>query len=357
MSTRILSLFAIALYLAPIALAQGPPPTLVETAPVEEMEFHEILTLVGRTEARAESRIVAEIAGRVESVDVREGLWVEAGETLVSIDCRRTALTLEAKKAEAAQAKADATLAQKELDRARELVETSVFPERNLDNAIADAERTAERFRELEAERQSLELDLENCQITAPYGGYTVRKLVDVGEWVAPGTAVYEMVDLGVVEVNVDLPERRFGQLELGSPATIETSTNGGGTLEGKVTGIAPRASETTHTFPVIIAVENPDGRLGSGMLVRAVLTLEGTFRSLAVSKDAVVRQGDNTLVYTIADGKAVPVSVSVSANQGTWTAVAGDDLAAGQPVVVRGNERIFPGSPVRLAGGEESQP
>ena len=84
------------------------PPALVETAPIEEIEFHDQLTLVGRTEARAESRIVAEVAGRVRSVDVGEGRWVQRGQPLVTIDCRRVELALEAKQAETAQAKADA---------------------------------------------------------------------------------------------------------------------------------------------------------------------------------------------------------------------------------------------------------
>jgi len=337
---------------------QGPPPALVETAPVQELEFHEQLTLVGRTEARAESRIVAEVSGRVSSVDAAEGRKVKRGTALVTIDCRRIALDLEAKEAEAAQAAADAKLAKKELQRAQDLVKTEVFPERNLDSAEAVATAAVERHKQLEAERRRLELDLENCTIEAPYGGYTVRKLVDVGEWVAPGTPVYEMVDLEVMKVTVDLPERRFGQVELGAPVTVTfsgASTDGaaaaGGELSGEITGIAPRASEATHTFPVMIAVKNSEGRLGSGMLVRATLTLAGTFRSLAVSKDAIVRDLEGTSVYTIADGKAKPVPVEVRATLGAVAAIEAEGLEVGEPVVVRGNERIFPGGPVRLQG------
>lgn len=336
--------------LASILTAQAPPPALVETAAIEEREFYDQLTLVGRTEARAESRIVAEISGRVRSVDAAEGRRLRRGEPLVTIDCRRIALFLEAKAAEAAQARADAELAEKELARARDLVSTAVFPERYLDDAEATAARTAERLRQLEAERRRLEIDLDDCRIVAPYDGVTVRKLVDVGEWVDPGTPVYEMVDLDVVRVNVDLPERHFGEVDLGSSVTITLADDETG-LAGTVSGLAPRASETTHTFPVMISVPNPEGRLGSGMLVRATLTLKKTFRSLAVSKDAVVREGDRTFVYTVADGQAAQVPVRARARHGTWVAIEGDGLAAGQRVVVRGNERLFPGSPVRTAG------
>lgn len=349
---RFCAILLVSTPVASVLSAQAPPPALVETAAVEEREFHDQLTLVGRTEARAESRIVAEVAGRVRSVDAAEGRRVRRGDPLVTIDCRRIDLALEAKTAEAAQARADAELADKELARARDLVSTNVFPERNLDDAEAAAARTAERLRQLEAERRRLEIDLGDCNIVAPYDGFTVRKLVDVGEWVDPGTAVYEMVDLEVVRVNVDLPERSFGQLDLGSLATVTRAGDDEATLAGKVSGIAPRASETTHTFPVMISVPNPEGRLASGMLVRATLTLKKTFRSLAVSKDAVVREGERTFVYTVADGQAAQVPVRARARLGTWVAIEGDGLAAGQQVVVRGNERLFPGSPVRVAGG-----
>ena len=348
---RIPTILLATAFLADPLAAQEMPPALVETAPIRELEFQQQVTLVGRTEARGESRVVAEVAGRVRSVDAAEGRAVKRGQTLVTIDCRRTALALEAKRAEAAQAKADADLADKELARAKDLVETEVFPERNLDRAAADAARTAARFRQLDAESRQLDLDLANCAIRAPFSGHTVRKLVDVGEWVDPGTPVYELVDLAVVKVTVDLPERYFGQLDADAPVTIVLDRDGDTELAGEITGLAPRASEATHTFPVILAVENRDRRLGSGMLVRAVLTLEGTFTGLAVSKDAIVREGERTFLYTVTDGRAVAVPVRIRSRSGTLVAIDGDGLAAGQPVVVRGNERLYDGGAVREGG------
>jgi multidrug efflux pump subunit AcrA (membrane-fusion protein) len=62
-------------------------------------------------------------------------------------------------------------------------------------------------------------------------------------------------------------------------------------------------------------------------------------------------------LVYTIVEGKAAPITVVTSSSNGMMVAVSGEGLADGMPVVVRGNERIFPGSPVQTpGGGEESQ-
>jgi RND family efflux transporter MFP subunit len=354
----ILVLFLVLAFSPGYLFAQDFPPALVITEPVQMLDFHQQLTLIGRSEARAESRIVAEVSGPVMKINALEGVWISKSRPLVTIDPQRIKLSLRAKEAEAAQAKAEAVLAEKEFARVDDLFRQEILSERSLDQAAAEVERSLERHKQLEVERDQLVLDIEKCTIRAPYGGYTIRQLVQIGEWVSPGTPVYEIVDLSVIKVTVDLPERHFGQVDMGSPVPIFVSSGGDSSIVGKVTGIAPQASETTHTFPLIVSVPNPEGRLGSGMLVKATVSLKGKFTSLAVSKDAIIRQGDRTLVYTIVEGKAAPINVITSSSNGTMVAVQGEGLADGMPVVVRGNERIFPGSPVQTpdAGQKESE-
>jgi multidrug efflux pump subunit AcrA (membrane-fusion protein) len=74
------------------------------------------------------------------------------------------------------------------------------------------------------------------------------------------------------------------------------------------------------------------------------------------VSKDAIIRQGEQTMVYTIVDGKASPIPVKMSSSNGTLVAVSGEGLSEGMPVVVRGNERIFPGSPVQTPDQDQQE-
>ena len=151
--------------------------------------------------------------------------------------------------------------------------------------------------------------------------------------------------------MTVYLPERYFGHVEMGSEVSIRVS-GADAPVVGLVAGLAPNASADTHTFPVIIMVDNAEGRLGGGMLVRATVSLDEVFTSLAVHKDAIVRQGVQTMVYTIADGKAAPIPVRVGSMSGDYVSITGEGIAEGMPVVTRGNERIFPGSPVRTGDG-----
>ncbi len=342
-------ILTVPLMAAPI-YAQGGPPTLVVTDQVRSMEFHNQVTLIGRTEPRNNSQIVAEVSGRVTAINAPEGNAVNKGDVLVSIDPNRIQLDLAAKEAEVFRAKTQIGLAESNLKRNQELYDQKLIREITLDSAKAWMAIAEADHRKLDAERKRLALDLEHCSIRAPYSGYTLRRMIDVGEWVTEGTPVFEMVDLSEMRVKVDLPERYYGRLARGSEVTVTVSGDSAHVFTGTVSGIAPQAIEATHTFPVIITIKNTNGQMGGGKLVRATLILDDTFTSLAVSKDAIVRQGAQTMIYTVADGKATPITVMTSSTNGKMIAIQGDGLQEDMPVVVRGNERIYPGSPVKVS-------
>ncbi|MCP4684422.1 MAG: efflux RND transporter periplasmic adaptor subunit, partial [bacterium] len=299
----------VAVALAGQLSAQGP--TVVQTDGVTRMDFHDQITLIGRTEAIVSSSIVSEVGGKVQSMDAAEGVWVRKNQPLVSIDPERTRLALAGVEAQCQQAKAQADLAAKDLTRSEDLFGRSLISESRIDSVRVAAVIAEQAYNRLKAERDRLALDLENCTLRAPFSGYTVRHLVDVGEGVGIGTPVIEMVDLSRVKVTVDLPERHFGHVSTGTRVLITVSGDTEDPVVGTVSGIAPSASRTAHTFPVIVTVDNQQGRLGGGMLVKATLSLSDSFSSLAVSKDALVRQGSQTMVYTIVEGKASPIAVS----------------------------------------------
>ncbi len=334
----------------------GQGSVLVKTEDVFKQSFHDQISLIGRTAARISSNIVSEISGRVASVNTPEGTWAKTRQPLITIDSERLSLSLKAMEAETEQARLQAELASSDRERTIELRKQNLVSETALDSAVAWEAIQAARYRQLDADRAKLAYDFESSIIRAPFSGYTGRQLIDVGEWVEPGQAVYEMVDLSVIKITVDLPERYFGHLQIGSAVTVTVSNDTEKSISGRVTGISPNASSETHTFPVIIEVKNSNGRLAGGMLVRTTLFLNEQFTSLAVSKDAIVRQGNQIMIYTIDEGKASPIPVTIKSTEGDNLAVESQMLQIGMPVVIRGNERIYPGAAV-TTGEEPEQP
>lgn len=340
-----------------IASAQQMPPTLVVTEKVERLDFHDQITLIGRTEALFQSRVVSKVSAQVVSINALEGNSINKGDALVQLDTTRIALSYQAKTAEASQARVRAALDDKIAKRAEDLFTKNMISSLAIDSARAMAAISNEKYNQLKSEQKRLEHDLADCTIRAPFSGHTGNQLTAVGEWVEEGSAVFEMTQLSKIKIKLDLPERYFGHLRTGTQVTVYSSGKESSPMKGIVTGIAPNATSETHTFPVIVAVDNSQGLLGAGMLVRATLTLNEIFSSLAVSKDAIVRQGDQTMIYTINEGKAASIQVSISSTSGQKIAVKGSGLTEGMLVVVRGNERIFPGSPVMTSDGPPPKP
>lgn len=349
-------IFVLSLTISSIALynsnAQG---VLVETSKVSKMEFHDQINLIGRTEALVESRIVAEVNGKVAAINAAEGIKVRKGDPLITIDSSRIYYSFISTNADAEQAKVNAKLASDIYAKATKLRGKELISESTLDSTFAYYKIQSSRYEQLEADKNLRRIDLENCTIRAPYDGFTGRKLIDVGEWVQPGEPVFEMVDLSKIRITVDLPEKHFGNLSIGTKVDVYFSNNNGSVVKGKVVGISPNASKETHTFPVIVEVSNSNSKLAGGMLVRTNLYLDNKFSSLAVSKDAIIQQGFQTMVYTVNDGKAESIPVTITSNNGDMVAVTSDVLSEGMPVVIRGNERIFPGADVTISGETKS--
>lgn len=346
-----LSLATIMLTLAYANTARSQmPPTLVEVDTVQSLEFHEQVTLVGRSEGTSNSAIVSEVIGQVAAIVAIEGNPIKKGETLLEIDSDRMRLDLMAKEGEFIEAREQFDLAKKNLARSEDLFARKLISDLAFDSSKAWINIAEGRLQKLTAERDRLAKDVDDCKVKAPYSGFTSRRLVSVGEWVNRGTPVYEMADISRLRVVVDLPERYYGRLTIGSAATIVGSADTLTPLSGTVTGVSRMANSETHTYPVILEVDNKDSKLGGGALVRATLSFDQMFSSTAVNKDALIRQGSQMMVYTIQEGKAAPVPVTVSATVGGMVAVSGPGVAPGMVVIVRGNERVFPGAPVRTA-------
>jgi RND family efflux transporter MFP subunit len=151
--------------------------------------------------------------------------------------------------------------------------------------------------------------------------------------------------------VRLDVPERYYQLLRPGDAVLVSIEALRSQELEGTVYAVVPRANVATRTFPLLIRARNPEGSVGAGMLARVRMTLSTSEETLQVPKDALVRQPQGQVVYVV-DGDSVRVvPVRVGRASGDRVEIDGE-LKAGDPVVVRGNERLYPGQKVRIAEG-----
>jgi membrane fusion protein (multidrug efflux system) len=340
----VLLMLVVTLSLAPVIEAQEEAPAVpVRYTEARQASLRRSLDLTGSVESRRSSMVASEVEGLVEKLAAREGDRVDKGEPLVELRRQNIALRHEAMQGQLKEAEARQQLALTSLDRSQGLFEESIISQQQLDDAASEYEAWQGRVAQLKADVARLEDDL----VRAPYAGVVVEEHVAEGEWLQEGGEVVEMVDFRDLEVTVEAPESYFAGLSTGDKAKVEIRAIPGFEVEGEIRAVVPRADARARTFPVKVAIPNPEGRIGVGMLARVKLPVGELQEAIVVPKDAVVSQGPERIVFRIGEGEVLErLSVETGTSQGVWVAVTGG-IEAGDRVVTRGNERVFPGMTV----------
>lgn len=326
--------------------SQGPPAFPIRVVPVKKQPVSDQISLVGTAEAIAESIVAAEVSGVVEYFPVREGDFVKKGELLVRLRSTDLRLRLNGARATREKIKANLCYAEKELARVSQLKKTDSIAARKYDEAFYNHRALLQAMLQSEAEIERLEYDIKQKEVFAPFSGFVAEEHTQVGEWIKAGGPVVALVDLDQIRITVDVPERYAVLLSPESEVKVVIKSISSNQLPARIYAILPRGDSDARTFPVRINLANSDFKIKSGMEATVTFILQGAKSALLVPKDAVITAGNNRLVYIVADGKAMPVTVQILGYYNENAAVEGN-LKPGDQVVIRGNERLRPGQTV----------
>lgn len=332
------------------AHAQEPPPVPVEVARVVERTVEREIPTVGTVEANRYTTVSAEVAGAVAQFDLREGDRVKKGTVIARL--RRTDLEIGLKEAEANLREKQALFARADQDyqRFRALFEEGAVSVSELDQVGASA-RAAEAQKESAEEAFRRVADqLRRMTVVAPFGGYIVKKHVEVGQWVEEGGNVADLVDIDIVYVVIPVNEREIGRVRLGDGASVTVDTYPGRTFKGTTAYIIPQADPDSRNFPVKIRVDNSKERLlKAGMFARVRIRSGEPRQALFIPKDAVVVRGREQLVFVLDTTRVHARRVETGQALEDLVEVVRGELKPGQEVVVTGNEILRDGAPVAV--------
>lgn len=285
--------------------------------------------------------LAAEVSGTVESLEVGEGQGVRTGQRLATVDTRALVQAV-------AEARAVYERALDEHQRAEALFEKRSVTRSDLVAARSERDVAAARL-------ASAELQLEKSRLDAPWAGVVSATRVEVGDYVVPGQAMVELVDVDPIEVRAPVPAVDVPFVAEGEPVTIHVSSFPGEELTGTVVRLAAELDQAARTLDLEAEIPNPDGRLRPGMLARIEIprrTLEG---ALLVPIQALIDLEDRQVVYVVegaGDGaRAERRTVQLGATIGERVVVE-RGLTPGDRVIVQGQNRVAPGQRVEEASG-----
>ncbi len=336
---------------------KGPPPALVATAEVESGRLQAPLLLVGNSEPLRLAEVAAETQGLVSSISARQGDRVARGAVLVKLRDRRQRLLRDEAQARREEVGSRLKKAEADARRAQGLFNNKFISDEELQARLTERDALLRQQEQLGAAIRLIEDRLSRMIIRAPFAGQVLAEKTEQGQWLGEGDTALVLADLSTVKVMVPVPEQRITRIKPGQDIAVSFDALPGMNFTGKIAAVIPQAQSQARTFPVQVNIANPDGLILAGMLARARFDIGAETDVLFVPKDALVPRPDGTsYIVQVVDGKAVMIPVRLISGSGEKFAIVPlkGKLAAGDRVVVRGNERLRPGQAVREAAGKQ---
>lgn len=197
-------------------------------------------------------------------------------------------------------------------------------------------------------DRDEVGLKFEKAPVESTLSGFVGRFYPDIGANVTTQTAVALVVSMDKVKIELAVTEKYLPRVSLGQRAKVRVDAWPQEEFTGELTRISPVLDLSTRSAPVEITVDNPEGRLQSGMFARVELILEERKDVPVILKEAVMGREPDTYIYVIQNGRAVLRKVSLGVRQGPYYEVR-QGLQEGEEVVVMGQQRLFDGAAVSV--------
>lgn len=324
------------------------------TAPVNYTEARQhtlrpTIKLPGTIQSRHRSIIGSETEGIVVALHVREGESVAKGASIAELRTDALQQRLNAAQSQLDAIRASRELASRSLDRARPLFEKKSLSEQQVDELESELLSLQADEQRLEAEIAGIRLSIEHSHIRAPFDGLIVKRLTDIGEWRDAGDPVVELISISDLEIDVAVPIGYFDNLNASEAASVSFPSVSEQRYELAVTAVVPVADSDARSFTVKLRLHNdpPQAQLAVGMLADVWLSIGDTSSTIIVPKDAIVRRLQERFLVVLSDDNLTRIVVVQTGHSiGDWIEVF-DAVAAGDRVVVRGNERLEAGQRV----------
>lgn len=327
---------------APVAVeqtatpAEAPAPLrrVVEAVVPEFAEHARLIRLSGLTAPDKRAVLAARASGAVEMLTISAGDVIAADAVVLTL--------------EGPEAKAAVTIAETALDqRQRELeVAEKLFTAGNRTELQLIAARSAATSAEAQLEQARAALD--RLQLRAPFAGIVDTVEVERGEWITAGTKVATLLSLDPIEVQAEVSELYARYLRPGADAEVTLAN--GVELRGIVRFVGKEASPQTRTFPVEIALPNPDSAIGAGMTADVRLYADPV-RSVTVPRSVITLSEAGELGLRVVGADNIAHFAAVELLDDTPTGLVLGGVPANVRIIVAGQDLVRDGDLVTVAG------
>jgi RND family efflux transporter MFP subunit len=361
---------------------RAPAAILVQTASAQPAATAptsaSVLDASGYVVARRMATVSAKVTGKVREVLIEEGMRVEEGQVLATLDSTEADAQLALSQAQLASARSQLTeieanlrQAQADLKRQQEIYDRKLGTAAQLDAARAAAEslsaRLASQKRQIKVSEEALALaqvSVNDTVIRAPFAGVIIAKAAQPGEMISPisagggftRTGIGTVVDMDSLEVEVDVNESFIGRVQARMPTEATLNAYPDWKITGEVIAVIPAADRTKATVRVRVSLALKDPRIVPEMGVR-VRFLEARsaepvvekpkLGGVLIPKNAVIERDGKALVFVVDGNRASQREVTAAATIADFRNITAG-ISAGANVIVSPPAELTDGALVR---------
>ena len=307
----------------------------------EVREERPSVQLVGEVRAFDTVTISSEVGGKVDRVMVEVGDRVSAGTPLVEVDRQTFSIYLEQARANLAAARADVALAEKDLERKKDLRSDETIPQSALDQSLAAYDLATARAAAASAALDLADRNYERSVIRAPSAGAITQRMVVAGQWADVGAGLLNLAVGDTIKVSARVPEAWAPELA-GLEEFSFTVGASGPTHSARLYSVQPVVEHASRSFEIVGTAPN-DGSIRPGMFANVVLESPTAKQSLWLP-GAAVATSDLSQVLMVEDGAIVYRKVQIGRRTDGLIEIAGG-LSADERVIaeVKGLTRGLP--------------
>jgi multidrug efflux system membrane fusion protein len=347
--------------------AYDKPLTPVMIADVRRPAREQLLRYSAVIEAETRLDLAFRVGGYVASLGtvngrpVEDGDRVEAGAVLATVRPEDYQARVGQAQSQLADANAARAAAVQALARAERLFAAKSLTQPELDQAKAAVESIDAKISGARSLVEEAQLSRNDTALRTPMSGVVLKRLVEVGSLVGPGSPGFVLADTRTVSVVLAVPDTMLTKFPMQSTARVQSEAVPDRQYQGRVTAVAPAADPRSRLFEVKLTLGNSDGALKPGMVATVDVSDRASARSAAagdpivVPLSAVVRApggGDGYAVFVIEDREGGAVAQLRAIQLGR---LLGNDITVMSGL--SGTERVIIQGASIVADGERVNP
>jgi RND family efflux transporter MFP subunit len=297
----------------------------------------------------------AEITGSMIEVSADQGMAVKKGQVLGRIDDAALRDTWLSARAGLRTAESNLELQQRNLDRTKRLHDAGAVADRELESAElavknADGAAADARARATTAQRQ-----LDKATLRAPFGGIVSEAKVSEGDVVSSGTELFSVVDPSTMRFEATVPVEQLNQVAAGKDVRFSVTGYPDRDFTGKIERVNPVVDPATRQVRVLVTIPNASRALVAGLFAQGRVATE-TRHAVVVPTAAVDQRGVEPTVVRLRQGRVEKVSVQLGLtdNVNERTEIT-SGLAAGDTVLMGAAQGLTPGTVARVRSEREA--